>query len=96
MTDGVFFLKFTIGLLDQLHDVDIGHIQLDISGAGPGGLHQILGQRLKALGFLVQDLKIFLDRGILGLFALDEIYIVDDGGQRRLNIVGYVGDQVCL
>ena len=30
------------------------------------------------------------------MFALEQVHIVDNGGQRRLDIVGHVGDQIRL
>ena len=58
MAAGEFFLKFAVGLMHQLNQVNIRDLQLDIAGAGLGGFHQIFGQRLKALGFLLQDLQV--------------------------------------
>ena len=96
MPGGEPVFKFSGGLLDQLHQVDIGNVQLDVAGAGSGGFYQILRQRFQSLGLLIQDLQILLNRRILDIFPLKKIHVIDDGGQRRLDIMGYVGDQIRL
>ena len=90
------FLKLTIGLLYQFHQVNIRHIQLHVAGTGLGGLHQILCQCLQALGFLIQHLQVGCDLGILYLFTLQQIHIIDNGCERRLDIMGHIGYQIRL
>ena len=56
MADQEFFFKFPVGLIDQLNKVDIGQLNLLIPGTGLGGFDKILGQSLKPLGLLFQNL----------------------------------------
>ena len=70
MTYLVLFLKLPVGLVDQLHQVNVGDIQFQVAGTGFGSLHQILGQILKAVGLLFEDIQVTLYFFILDLFPL--------------------------
>ena len=50
----------------------------------------------QTLGFTIQYINIAADLLILNVFPLQYIHIVDDGCQRRLNIMGNICDQICL
>ena len=53
-------------------------------------------QMFQTLGFTIQYINIAADLLILNVFPLQYIHIVDDGCQRRLNIMGNICDQICL
>ena len=59
-----------------------------------GRLHQVLRQLPQPLGLPVQHRQI-LPRRVGGhLLLFQQVHIADDGCQRRLDIVGHVGDQL--
>mgnify|MGYP000360410751 CR=1 FL=1 len=93
---GKFFLKLPQGLLDELHHAQPVQVHRQASGGRLGRLHQILRQLLEALALAVQHLDIFLGLGIVDVLLFQQIHIVDDAGQRGLEIVGDVGDQLGL
>ena len=71
MTGSEFLLELPVGLPNQLYHINILNIQLQIAGTGLRSFHQILCQILQALGFLIQNLQITLNFGILDIFPLD-------------------------
>ena len=93
---GKFLLKLPQGLLDELHHAQPVQVHRQTSGGRLGRLHQILRQLLEALALAVQHLDIFLGLGIVDVLLFQQIHIVDDAGQRGLEIVGDVGDQLGL
>ena len=44
----------------------------------------------------MQHVHVFLRLLRLDVLLFQKIHIVDDGGQRRLDVVGDVGDELCL
>ena len=91
-----FFFKFSAGLHQEFSQVQLLHIQCYITGACPGSFHQVIGKLFETLRFLVQHFQIFVYLRIIDLLTLHEIHIIDDGGQRSLQIMRYVGDQICF
>ena len=83
------------GLVDDLVDQDGGEVDGHVAGGRLAGLHQILRQLLQPPGLPVQHRQILL--GLLRqLLLLQQVHIVDDGGEGRFDVVGDVGDELSL
>ena len=80
------------GLVHQLRNAGGHQRHRQIAGGGLGGFHQVLGQLLEPLGLAVQYLEI-LGALLVAVGLLQQVHIVDDGGQRRLDVVGDIGNQ---
>ena len=66
------------------------------TGRGLRRLDQILRQLLEPRGLPVQHVHVFLRLLRLDVLLFQKIDVVDDGGQRRLDVVGDVRDELCL
>ena len=89
-------LELSAGLLDHLYEINIHIFQRDIAGTYLGCLYHILCQGLKPLGFSLQHFQISLNLRIFKILLLQEFHIINDRSKRRLNIMGYIRDQVRL
>ena len=67
----------------------------DIAGGCLTGLHQVLGQLLQPVGLTVQHCQIFLG-GRRKILLFQQVHIVDNAGKGRFNVVGDIGDELCL
>ena len=70
------------------------HVQ--VAGGGLGGFDQVFQQPLQFFGLALQHVRVFRDLFASGLLFSDQIRIVDDGRERRLDVVTHVGDEFCL
>ena len=89
-------LKLAAGLLDHLHEINIHIFQRDIARTYFGCLYHILCQGLKPLGLSLQHFQISLNLRIFKILLLQKFYIINDRSKRRLDIMGYIRDQVRL
>ena len=67
-----------------------------IAGGGFAGLHQILDELFQPGGLPFQHRQIFLHLLPLRVGFVQQVHIVDDGGEGGLDVVGYVGNQLGL
>ena len=67
-----------------------------IAGGGLACLHQILNELFQPGGLPFQHRQIFLHLLPLRVGFVQQVHIVDDGGEGGLDVVGYVGDQLGL
>ena len=87
-------MKLQFCLLHQTYNVHIHNVQCYISAGRFADLKEILDQQLQPCGFLFQNVNIMTS--LLGrqILILQKVHISDDGCQRRLQVMRYVGDQV--
>ncbi len=83
------------GLVDDLVDHDGLQIHGDIARGRLAGLHQILGQLFQPAGLPVKHQQVLLC-GVRKVLLLQQIHVVDDAGQGRLDVMGDVGDEFGL
>ena len=58
-----------------------------------GGIHQVAGQLFQPGALAVQHGDVFLYLRVIHWLGFDQIHIIDDRSQRRLDVVGYIRDQ---
>ena len=87
-------------LFGRLHDGGFsaaGHrLHFKVSGGCLGSFHQIVDQAFQALGLPEEHSGVLFDLRVFAGFFADQVRIVDDRGQRRLQVVRNVGDQFGL
>ena len=66
------------------------------AGGGLGGLDQIVDQLFELCRLPGQHFHVLLGPLVVQLLLLQQIHVVDDRGQGRLDVVGDVGDQLAL
>ena len=88
------FVKLPVDLLYQLVQVQIHKLQLDISRTDFRRLHKVFCQLLQSLRFRVENVNISLDLRVADILTFQKIHIVNDGGQRRLNVMRHIGNQI--
>ncbi len=81
-------------LPQQLADAGRGGIDRDIARGRLGGLQQILKQLFQPHRLTVQYFDVLLCLFALHLFLFQKVHIIDNGGQRRFDIVADVGQQL--
>ena len=69
---------------------------MQISRGSFGCLHQILYQLFQPLRLPFQYRQVFLRRLIWHLFLFQQVHIVDNGGERRFDIVGDICNELCF
>ena len=84
------------GLVQQLDHPDLLPVHRQGPCGGLAGLHKILGELLEPLGLPVQHVDVLPGGGVGLLRGLQEVHIVDDGGEGGLQVVGHVGDELRL
>lgn len=96
LAGGQPFLILALDLGEQ--HVHVRGLQIHIQGAGGGlgRLHQVLGELFQPVALAVQHSDVL--PGLRGgdVLLFQQVHIVDDGGQGRLDVVGHVGDQLGL
>ena len=89
-------LVFAHDLVEQHGDVRGLQIYRQCAGGRLGRLHQVLRQLFQAAALAVQHGNILPGGLGLHILLLQQVHIVDDGGQGGLDVVGHVGDQLGL
>ena len=87
------FFKFAHHLVKHFHKVQFRHFQGEISGTGFGSFDYIFGQTFQTMCLRIQNLKIFQCFRIFEVQPFQQINVIDDGSQRRFQIMGDIGDQ---
>ena len=89
-------LKFPHCLCHEHTDLQLLSVNSQISGRCLGSLHQILDQLLQFGRLPLKYFEVLCRLVIVKLLLREQIHIVDDGCERRLDIVGHVRDQFRL
>ena len=85
--------EFTQSLIHSLHRIHGREVHRDIAGGGLAQLDQVVDEPLHAVRLPGEHLQIGF--GVfLGVWLLQKVHIVDNGGQGGLDIVADVGDQL--
>ena len=85
--------EFSQGLVHGFHCVDFRQLQGDVAGGCLAELNEIVNEPLHPAGLPGQDLQVLLPV-LLAVGLLQKVHIVDDGGQRGLDVVGHVGNEL--
>ena len=89
-------LHLAEGLLQQLADVQVLQIQGDVPRGRLGHLEHVLDNVVQPVGLLGDGLDVVHHVGRQVRLSFQQLHIADDGGQRRLDVVGHVGDKLHL
>lgn len=89
-----FFIVFACRLLQKNADIQFFKVDLDISRRCLGGFHKVCDELFEAGRLTVDDLDVSDGGFVLDILFFQKVGVIDDGGERGLDIVGNVCDQL--
>lgn len=91
---GELFAVFARHLVEQDAKLALGEVHAQTAARCLGRFEQIVNELLELCRLPVEHLEVLAHLFILRLLLFKQVNIVDDGGERGLDIVGDVGDKL--